>query len=146
MRTARRVTRLLAALALVAAAVIVTGCATSRTGSVPAKPAAAAGADVPAPTVKLVAPVEGAEVPAGDLTVAVETTGLTFVMPSNTIVPGEGHVHFSLDGGPIQMSTTPEYVLKDVAPGPHTLEAELVQNDTESFDPPVLQEITFTAK
>jgi hypothetical protein len=98
------------------------------------------------PTMKLVAPAEGATVPAGDLRMAVETTGLKFVMASNNVVPGEGHVHFTLDDKPFQMSIDPEYVMKDVAPGPHTLKAELVQNDTKSFDPPVLQTITFTAQ
>jgi hypothetical protein len=33
-----------------------------------------------------------------------------------------------------------------VAPGAHTLKAELVQNDTKSFNPPVEQEITFVAE
>lgn len=139
----------LAILGLLAAALLVTACGAST--SAPARtdegaaPSAQTAAVAP-PTVRLTSPLEGAEVPAGEVAIAVETTGLRFVMPSNTNVPGEGHVHFTLDDKPFQMSTSPEFVLKDVAPGPHRLKAELVQNDTKSFDLPVKQEITFTAK
>jgi hypothetical protein len=76
----------------------------------------------------------------------VETSGLKLVMPSNTLVPGEGHVHFTLDEQPFKMSATPDYAFKDVALGPHSLKAELVQNDTKPFDPPVVQTVTFTVK
>lgn len=101
---------------------------------------------VAAPTIEVVEPTADTAVPAGDVRMSVKTTGLTFVMPGNTNVAGEGHVHFTLDGEPFKMSVTPEYMYEDVAPGEHTLEAELVQNDTEPFSPPVKQEITFTAK
>ncbi|MHB9002538.1 MAG: hypothetical protein ACYC6C_00550 [Coriobacteriia bacterium] len=97
-------------------------------------------------TVRLLTPTQDAEVPAGTVTVEVETSGLTFTMPSNTNVPGEGHVHFTLDDRPFEMATEPRLVIQDVSPGRHTLKAELVQNDTESFDPPIEQEIEFTAK
>ena len=103
-------------------------------------------APVTPPTIELVTPANGATVPAGDVSMSVKTTGLKFVMPSNTAVAGEGHVHFSLDGGPEQMSDSPDYVYKDVAPGEHTLTAQLVQNDTKPFSPPVKQEITFVAE
>lgn len=137
-----------AALLIVAAAV--TACAGSPSAVAPSAPAPSAPAQaaqpsVP-PTVKLLAPTEGVSVPAGDVRMAVETTGLKFVVPSNTVVAGEGHVHFTLDEAPFQMSTAPEFVMKGVAAGPHKLKAELVQNDTTSFDPPVLEEITFTAQ
>ena len=98
------------------------------------------------PTIELVTPAEGATVPAGDVSVSVKTTGLKFVMPSNTLVAGEGHLHVTLDDEPFKMSTTPDYVYEGVTPGEHKLEVELVQNDTKSFSPPVKQEITFVAK
>ena len=100
----------------------------------------------PAPTIELVAPAAGAPVAAGDVAVSVKTTGLTFTMPSNTNVAGEGHVHFTLDGAPFKMSVKPDYTYAGVAPGDHKLVAELVQNDTKSFSPPVKAEIEFTAK
>ena len=77
---------------------------------------------------------------------SVKATGLKFVMAGGTNVAGEGHVHFTLDGEPFKMSTSPDYTYEDVTPGEHKLVAELVQNDTKSFSPPVEQEITFTAK
>lgn len=99
-----------------------------------------------APTIELVSPVSGSTVPSGDVAMSVRTTGLKFVMASNTNVAGEGHVHFTLDDEPFEMSVTPDYVYADVAPGEHKLVAELVQNDTTPFSPPVKQEITFTAE
>jgi hypothetical protein len=96
-------------------------------------------------TVKLIAPTAGEAVSAGSVKVAVETTGLQFTMASNTNIAGEGHVHFTLDDRPFVMSIEPQSTLEDVEPGTHRLVAELVQNNTESFDPPVKQEIEFTA-
>lgn len=130
----------LAALAL-AAMFLVSGCSGNEVST-----PAAASAPVEPPTVELVQPLQGESVPAGDLPVRVETTGLKFTMASNTNVTGEGHVHYTLDDRPFIMSTTPDAILEDVEPGEHTLVAELVQNNTEPFDPPVRQEITFTAE
>lgn len=141
---------LLAASALVALAA---GC--SKTPSAPTTPVAPsssaaettqAAADTAAPTLKLVTPADGATVAAGDVKLVVETTGIKFTMPSTTRVEGEGHVHYTLDDQPVQMSAEPEYVYKGVTSGKHTLTAELVQNDTTEFQPPVKQTITFTAK
>jgi hypothetical protein len=127
---------------VIAIAGLLSACSATPSGA----PSAAGSQPVAPPTLKLVTPAEGATVPAGSVSVLVEATGLKFVMPSNTVVPGEGHVHFTLDDQPFKMSATPEYVLKNVAPGAHTLKAELVQNDTKPFDPPAEQVITFTAR
>ncbi len=145
-----RLARPMLAVSLLALAVVLAACAGSPSAAVPSSlaagaPAASAQPATP-PTVKLTVPTEGASVPSGDVRMAVETTGLKFVMPSNTVVAGEGHVHFTLDGKPSQMSASPEYVMKDVAPGSHTLKAELVQNDTTLFEPPVFEQITFIAQ
>jgi hypothetical protein len=134
-------------LALLAGASVVLGGCSSKTTSAPASaPAESSTAAVAAPTLELVSPSADSAVPSGDVNVSVKTTGLNFVMPGNTNVAGEGHVHFSLDGQPIEMSVKPDYVYVGVAPGAHTLKAELVQNDTKSFNPPVEQEITFKAE
>ena len=144
----------LSALAFLSLAALLSGCTrsapgTTAAGAAPAAPSSQAqqsSTSVPAPTVKLLKPLQGAEVAAGDVAVAVETANLEFVMPSNTIVSGQGHVHFTLDDQPLEMSITPSYVFKGVAPGQHRLKAELVQNDTKSFAPPVVEEITFSVK
>jgi len=137
-----RLSLVVLSLALAAGALVALGgCA--KGGSTGADQSAA---PVTPPTIEIVTPAAGATVPAGDVSMSVKTTDLKFVMPSNTPVAGEGHVHFSLDGGPEQMSAAPDYVYKDVAPGEHRLVAQLVQNDTKPFSPPVKQEITFVAK
>lgn len=128
------------------AVAVLSGCSGKTTPNPAAAPAASDTASVAAPTIELVSPVADSAVPAGDVSMSVKTTGLKFVMASNTNVAGEGHVHFTLDGQPFKMSVKPDYVYADVTPGTHTLKAELVQNDTKSFNPPVEQEITFVAE
>lgn len=136
-------------LALLGLGLVLTGCSTAPAGTTSGSTNSQSGPTDPAvtpPTIKVLAPVDGGAVKGKGLSVKVETTGLKFVMPSNTVVPGEGHVHFTLDDQPFKMSTAPDYAFKDVAPGQHTLKAELVQNDTKSFDPPVVQTVTFTVE
>lgn len=140
-RVSSRIVLVLALSSLVASAVLA-GCAAKPTAS--ATPTSAQPATPP--TLSLTAPQAGAEVPAGTVPVSVQTTGLKYAMPSNTNVPGEGHVHFTLDDRPFIMSTEPDAEINDVTPGEHKLVAELVQNNTQSFDPPIKQEITFSAK
>lgn len=131
---------------LAGAAALLGGCAKAAAPAAQPSTSAAPEAAVAAPTLQLVAPADAATVKAGTVNVSVTTTGLKFVTPSTTIVAGEGHVHFTLDSEPFQMSDSPEFTYKDVAPGPHTLVAELVRNDATSFSPPVKQQVTFTAK
>lgn len=137
----------IAALALSAAALLA-GCS----GGAPAGETTAPAAEQPAsdaataPTLEITEPADGTTVPAGDLKVNSDVTDLKFTMPSNTNVPGEGHIHYTLDDRPFEMSITPDMVIKGVEPGEHTLEAELVQNNTQPLDPPVRAEITFTAE
>lgn len=141
-RSTRFAHALLVLLVLVASAALLGGCAQKSATPQAAAPQTAAAP----PTMQLLEPVDRGTVPAGDVKMLVKTTGHKFVMASNTNVPGEGHVHFTLDGEPFKMSITPDYVYAGVTPGEHTLEAELVQNDTKPFSPPVKQEIVFTAK
>lgn len=124
--------------ALVGTAAVLGGCAKST--------AEGTSGTAPTPTLELTTPTSGGTVAAGDVSISVKTTGLKFTMPSNTVVPGEGHVHFTLDDEPFKMSTSPDYVYEGVAAGEHTLTAELVQNDTKPLSPPVKQEITFIAE
>lgn len=147
MKTTARIVRVATALGLMLTLVLLVACAgPSGSANAPDGEQPASGAPATPPTLKLTTPASGATVPAGTVQVAVETTGLTFTMPSNTNVPGEGHVHFTLDDRPFIMSTDPDAEIKDVGPGTHTLKAELVQNDTKSFDPPITQTIEFVAE
>lgn len=143
-RSSRLIVVALALTLLLAAATMLSGCAKGSADSGSTSESAVTAATPP--TIELVSPAAGAKVPAGDVSLSVKTTGLKFVMPSNTLVPGEGHVHFELDDEPVMMSTTPDYVYEGVSAGEHKLTAELVQNDTKPFSPPVKQEITFIAE
>lgn len=138
-----RIVRVVSLLGVIIALGLLAGCA--GTTPAPAK-TSSAGGEIGPMTVEILEPTDGAEVAAGTVTVGVETTGITFAMPSNTLVAGEGHVHFTLDDRPFVMSVEKQATLEDVEPGSHTLKAELVQNDTQSFSPPVEQTIEFTAK
>ncbi len=143
----RRTYSALIALIALTITVLLAGCAaTPRTSGAQTSPVQGGSTVVAGPTIKVLAPLDGAVVKAGEIVIKLETTGLKFAMPSTKLVPGEGHVHFTLDSQPIKMSATPDYALSGVTPGPHTLKAELVQNDTTPFDPPVLQTVAFTAK
>lgn len=127
---------------------VLAGCSATPSASTgtPATKPALPGVTVAAPTIKVVSPVEEAVLEGSDLSVRIETTGLALVDPSTTTVPGQGHIHFTLDDQPVQMSVTPDYTFKNITPGKHTLRSELVQNDTKPFAPAVFQTVTFTVK
>lgn len=147
--TAKRIVLIAASLATLALALLLAACSTATE-----TPAASpnTGADQPAASVSTNAtvipiyPIDGDEVDAGDIEVQVDVADLALTMPSNTNVDGQGHVHFTLDDRPFEMSVEPGITFKDVEPGTHTLKIELVQNNTKSFEPAVVQEISFTAK
>ena len=146
MNRTRRTVRIAIALGLALTLGLLAACAGEATETSSGPRTADSAAPVAPPTVQVTTPAAGATVPSGTVTVAVETTGLEFVMPSGTNVAGQGHVHFTLDDRPFVMSVEKQAELKDVEPGTHTLIAELVQNDTDPFDPPVTQEIEFTVE
>lgn len=140
----RRIRMLLKLVTVLGLIVLVPLLAACSQGASESKPQASSSGS--SATVKIVEPTDGAEIAAGTLAVRVEVSDLKLSMPSNTNVAGEGHVHFTLDDRPFEMSVEPKIEFKDVTAGEHTLKAELVQNNTDSFDPPIYEEITFTAK
>jgi len=147
LKTTARIVRVASALGLMLTLVLLVACAgPSASGTSPDGEQPASDAPTTPATVTLTAPKPGATVPAGTVRVVVETTGLTFTMPGNTNVAGEGHVHFTLDDRPFIMSVEKVAEIEDVEPGTHKLIAEIVQNNTDSFDPPIEQEIEFTVE
>lgn len=146
--TASRVVRIASAFGLLLAVALLAACTSGTPAASNTPPAEEPVSSAPAetPTVKLVEPVDGAALAAGTVKVTVESTGLEFTMPSNTNVAGQGHVHFTLDDRPFVMSVEKSAEIKDVEPGKHTLVAELVQNNTEPFDPPIEDEIEFVVE
>lgn len=141
-----RIIRTASAVGLVVALGLLAACAQTTPSDDSGAQTANPGTPAAAPTLRLTVPEAGATVPAGTVKVAVETTGLEFVMPGGDNVPGEGHVHFTLDDRPEVMSVEKEALIRDVTPGTHRLVAELVGNDTEPLDPPVRQEIEFVVE
>lgn len=111
------------------------------------------------PAVKLVSPVDGAKLPAGDLTVTAEVTNFNVVdKQGQANITGEGHLHFYLDvdaptiqGQPATPSSGisadvygTNYKFPNVPAGTHTISVELVNNDHTPLNPPVVQKITVT--
>ncbi len=99
----------------------------------------------------------------GAVTVTTDVAGFDVVdRQGQASVPGQGHVHFFLD---IQAPTTPgqpavppggggawahvsgtSYTFPDVAPGPHTVAVELVNNDHTPLNPAVVVQQDFTVR
>jgi hypothetical protein len=152
MKPGTRIGSILIIAVAVALVALIAGCSASPTASAsasapaPASASAPASAPVTAPTLNVLAPTANAVIKGADVEVRIETTGLKFVDPSTTRVAGQGHVHFTLDRQPVTMSITPDYTFKGLAPGPHTLRIELVQNDTTPFTPATVETVTFTVK
>lgn len=144
----RLVVRIATALGLLLAGALLAACtnqAAASGESAAAAPQKKLSVPETPPTIELVAPAKTG-VKAGVVTATVKTTGFKFAVPANTNVAGQGHVHFTLDDRPFVMSISPTVEIQNVRPGEHKLVAELVQNNTESFDPPIEAEITFVAQ
>jgi len=110
-----------------------------------------------APTISITAPISGATLPAGAITVNTEVTNFNVVdKQGQADVPGQGHVHFYLD---VAAPTTPDqpaapasgvwahvsgttYTFTGVTPGTHTITVQLVNNDHTPIIPLVTDSIT----
>ena len=97
-------------------------------------------------TLRFAEPREGFTTSNDELTVRLDLKGATITPVTSTIVtPDTGHVHLSLDGSLVSMSSGLLQVvdLRNVAPGRHTLTAEFVASDHLPFNPPVTARVTF---
>jgi hypothetical protein len=92
-------------------------------------------------------PVDG-EVGTGDrLPVTLDLQGGRITDRTSTdLDPSVGHIHLSLDGRLVSMTSTAATVvdLRELPPGTHTLEAEFVAADHGPFSPRVLARVSFT--
>lgn len=96
-------------------------------------------------TLRFSAPRDGLTTSTGELTVRLDLEGATITPVTSTAVTTDtGHVHLSLDGSLVSMSSGLLQVvdLRNVA-GQHTLTAEFVASDHLPFDPPVTAQVTF---
>jgi hypothetical protein len=102
----------------------------------------------PASTAELdfVDPVNGQVVAADSVEVVLDLEGGRIVEQTSTeLTPDTGHVHLVLDGRLVSMTYGLVQVvdLRDVDPGPHTLQAEFVAADHAPFDPRVTAAVRF---
>ena len=98
-------------------------------------------------TVSILAPKNGAVVKGSSVEVRMDLEGGKIVEPSVTeITPTTGHIHVLLDGKVISMDYGLKQTVDELEPGTHTLRIEFVAADHLPFNPPVFEEIAFTAK
>jgi hypothetical protein len=98
-------------------------------------------------TIAFRSPTDGAQAAGSRLDVVLDLRGGTITDRASTrLEPDVGHIHVSLDGRLLTMtsSTSTAVDLDHLAPGPHTLEAEFVALDHGPFSPPVRARVTFT--
>jgi hypothetical protein len=91
-------------------------------------------------------PVKGQVVAADSVEVVLDLEGGRIVEQTSTeLTPDTGHVHLVLDGRLVSMTYGLVQVvdLRDVEPGPHTLQAEFVAADHAPFDPRVTAAVRF---
>jgi len=138
---------------LVAAAALVVAAAVVPRAIFPPSPAGAAATSVdagPRPsstaTISFADPRDGQDVMGDALEVVLQLDGGRVVEgTSDELEPDTGHVHLSLDGRIVSMTYGLVQVvdLRELAPGPHTLQAEYVAADHAPFDPRVTAAVTF---
>jgi hypothetical protein len=112
--------------------------ATSPSATRPARPSTTA-------VITIVSPTQGQVVSGPTLHVVLTLTGATLVPPGTVtgVSPTQGHIHLSLDGQIVSMTSGTTQDLP-VTPGPHILQAEFVANDHGPFFPRDIQTVHFT--
>lgn len=97
-------------------------------------------------TVKVVSPVAGDVLDAGKVNVKLDLQGGRILKKaSRNLTPDSGHLHLFLDGDVVSQTFKLSQSVT-VKPGRHLLMVEFVAADHGSFDPRVLESITFEAK
>jgi hypothetical protein len=147
-------TRYLVILLFIALCTIFSGCTYNPNQAAPPSPSPASGTN---PDLTITSPVEGAVLPAGDITVSVRVSNFNLVPRyGQPYRAGEGHLHYYLGvGGPATpgssgviapvtyISTTEtSYTWVDVPPGIHTFSVELANNDHSPFPQPIFRTVT----
>jgi hypothetical protein len=111
------------------------------------------------PTIKIVTPLNGTTISAGDVVVAVQLSNFKSVNKlGQANAAGEGHIHYFLDtdapttlgqpavAAPGTYAATADlsYIWHNVPQGLHMLSVELVNNDHTPLDPPITAKISVT--
>jgi hypothetical protein len=104
---------------------------------------APAGAMKPSMTAKLIDAEKKAV--GGAATVEVTTSGVELVDPAISMekaVPGQGHLHYQLDKGPVVATPSAKLSYHELTPGAHTIVVMLAGNDHKPLGPQ--QQLTVT--
>lgn len=111
------------------------------------------------PQITITEPKEGAQIPAGNVTVTVDVKNLDLVNKlGGANAAGEGHIHYYMDAavpktpnkpaltavGTYAPTANTSFTWKNVTPGKHNLSAQLVNNDHTPLIPLVYSEINVT--
>ncbi|MBI4067232.1 hypothetical protein HY407_02520 [Candidatus Gottesmanbacteria bacterium] len=109
-------------------------------------------AKTPPPSLSIISPQERDQILGDTFTFSFIVSNFTFTDFESTKIkkPNTGHLHFWLDEDQKTLENAQKVlshdaiVFKNVPPGPHTLTAEIVQNDHSSFSPKITSSINFT--
>lgn len=96
-------------------------------------------------TVSLVDQVEKAR--RGEATVQVRADGMTIIDPADArekSVPGQGHLHYKVDNGPVIATTATKLSFHELTPGRHTIEVTPAGNDHKPVGPVQRVELLIT--
>jgi len=73
-----------------------------------------------------------------EATITVEVKGLKLVDPASVHekkAPGQGHLHYRLDNGPIIATIAPKLSFHELTSGPHVIAVALAANDHSALGP-----------
>jgi hypothetical protein len=80
-----------------------------------------------------------------EATVEVTTTGVELIDPAQANqqpAPGQGHLHYQVDKGPVIATPAAKLSFHELAPGPHTFVVTLVGNDHKPIAPAQTLKVT----
>jgi hypothetical protein len=133
--------------AFVALMVLAAACAGDA--DTPNDPVPTVAAERPTSTAELAiaSPTNGDRVAGDTAQLEIDLRGAEIVDQTSTdLQPDQGHLHVTLDGKLVSMTSDTSEPLTDLTPGEHLLQVEFVANDHAPFDPRVLAAVTFEAR
>lgn len=108
---------------LVMAVLLVAGCTSQQQTTTP---------DVPSLTIA--SPSNGQVITGSTVTVTVSASNIKLAAPNGTVAEGEGHFHVWIDDANEQRGAKTTFTFENVAPGQHTIKAELHKGDHSLYE------------
>ena len=99
------------------------------------------------PSIAILTPANRTSVGTGGFRVQIQVEGHDLSLPNygGDTVPGQGHIHYFVDGALVSATTATYHDVTNLEPGEHTIRAELVNNDHSFLNPRVFAQINVTA-